>query len=145
MRRSLLILLGLALATAACSGSGGTSAITAPAATTVTDTLTGTVPFTNYVQPFGVDFKTFTVNQTGPLAVTLTAAGPPALIVMGLGLGTPGASSCSILPGDTTLAQASTTAQLSYGSLPAGSYCVQVFDVGSATAPITYSVTVSHT
>ncbi|MGE5245786.1 MAG: hypothetical protein ACM3SQ_16305 [Betaproteobacteria bacterium] len=40
-------------------------------------------------------------------------------------------------------AQAGTTAQLS-GPLDAGSYCVDVFDVGNQAAPVTYPVTVAH-
>jgi hypothetical protein len=38
---------------------------------------------------------------------------------------------------------AGSTPQLT-GNLPAGSYCVQVFDAGNQTAPVTYSVTVVH-
>jgi hypothetical protein len=139
MKHVLLILLTLALTTAACSGSDSTSTVTTPAATTTTETFTGTV------QPnFGVDFHSFAVAQTGTVSVTLTAAGPPATIFMGLGIGTPSASTCAVISDDSTIAPASATAQLS-GTVSAGSYCVQVYDVGNETAPVTYSVTVAHT
>jgi len=139
MKRLLLILLALALTTAACSGSDSTPTVTTPAANTTTETFTGTV------QPnFGVDFHSFTVAQAGTVSVTLTAAGPPATIFMGLGIGTPSASTCAVISGDSTIAPASATAQLS-GTVAAGSYCVQVYDVGNEAAPVTYSVTVAHT
>jgi hypothetical protein len=139
MKHLLLILLALALTTAACSGSDSAPSVTTPAATTTTETFTGTV------QPnFGVDFHPFTVAQTGTVSVTLTAAGPPATIFMGLGIGTPSASTCAVISTDSTIAPAGATAQLS-GTVSAGSYCVQVYDVGNETAPVTYSVTVAHT
>ena len=139
MKHLLLILLTLALTTAACSGSDSTPSVTTPAATTTTETFTGTV------QPnFGVDFHSFTVAQTGTVSVTLTAAGPPATIFMGLGIGTPSSSTCAVISGDSTIAPAAATAQLS-GTVSAGSYCVQVYDVGNETAPVLYSVTVAHT
>jgi hypothetical protein len=64
---------------------------------------------------------------------------------MGLGIGTPSATgTCALLSGATTAATASTTAQLT-GTLGAGSYCVEVLDVGNAAGPIAYTVTVAHT
>jgi hypothetical protein len=135
MKPFLLTLLAFALTMAACSSSDPTSTVTSPSATTTTE------PFTGTVQPnFGVDSHAFTVAQAGSVSVTLSAAGPPATIFMGVGIGTPSA----IISGDSTIAPASATAQLT-GTLAAGSYCVQVYDVGNQAAPITYSVTVAHT
>jgi hypothetical protein len=139
MKHSLLILLTLAATMAAgCTGSNSTATITTPA-TTTTDTFTGTVAVG------GSDFKTFTVAQTGTINVTLTAAGPPPTIFMGLGVGTPSLSACALTSGNTTITPAGTTAQLPFSSVAPGSYCVQVYDVGNQTAPVTYSVTVAHT
>src|SRR5207253_2427173 len=137
-----LLTLSLALIVAACSGSNSssTSTVTTPAATVNTETFTGTVP-----PNFGVDFKPFTVAQAGTISVTLTAAGPPPTIQMGLGVGTPSASACSVTSSGYTQTSAGTTAQLSFSSVAAGSYCVQVFDLGNALSPVTYSVTVAHT
>src|SRR3979409_1798780 len=88
---------GMALAAAGCS-SGGTnlpaSATPAPPATPVatTETFTGTVNVAgNDVHPFTVT----TSNQN--LAVTLTAAGPPSTIFVGLGVGTYNGAPCSLL------------------------------------------------
>lgn len=138
MKYSLPILLTLALTMAACSGSDSTATLTTPAATTTTETFTGTVPVG------GVSFSPFTVAQAGTVSVTLTAAGPPATIFMGLGIGTPSASTCAVITSDSTITPASATAQLS-GTVAAGAYCVQVYDVGNQATPVTYSVTVAHT
>src|SRR5947209_2820543 len=131
MKHTLVALLALAMGAAACSGSNSTSssAITTPA-TSITETFAGTV------QPnFGTDFHNFNVAQTGTLSVTLTAAGPPSTIYMGIGIGTPSASTCAVIQADSTIAPAGVTAQLS-GTLAAGAYCVQVYDVGNASTVI---------
>jgi len=81
----------------------------------------------------------------GQVNVTLTAAGPPSTIYMGLGIGTWTASSntCTLLTNGYVLTPAGTTAQLT-GTVDAGAYCVQVFDAGNETAQISYAVTVTH-
>ena len=129
----------------ACGGnSSDTSALPAPSGTVVTDTFTGTValPVAGVLQ---ADVHNFTVAVAGSISITLTAAGPPATITMGLGVGNPAADgSCSFLSGGTTQTPAGSTAQLS-GSLAAGTYCVAVGDIGNALQPISYTVTVAHT
>src|SRR5262245_15569284 len=123
----------------ACGGSNDPVTVTAPTGTVTTDTFNGTV------QPGGSSINNFTVTVGGTVSVTLVAAGPPATISMGLGIGNPSATgTCSFLSGGTTITQAGTTAQLS-GQIAAGSYCVAVVDVGNAAGPIAYTVTVAHT
>jgi hypothetical protein len=124
---------------AGCGGSSSTPSVLAPTGTLVTDTFSGTV------QPGGVDFNPFTITTGGTVNITLVSAGPPPTITMGIGVGTPsGTGTCALLSGDSTVAPASSTAQLS-GSLSAGLYCVEVVDVGNAAGPIAYTVTVAHT
>jgi hypothetical protein len=90
------------------------------------------------------DYHPFTVTLSGgQVNVILTAAGPPATIYMGLGVGTYNGTGCTLLTGGSVVAQAGATAQLA-GILNAGSYCVMVYDAGNQTASITYSVTVNH-
>jgi hypothetical protein len=86
------VALGLALTCVACSQGGNNSSgltpmvITPPAST---ETFTGTVIVGgNAVHPF-------TVTAGGEIRVTLTAAGPPSTIVMGLGRGATSRSSGS--------------------------------------------------
>ena len=130
------IVLGMTLATFACNNDSSTATTTSPSAA-MTETFSGTV---------GVaagDFHNFTVAQGGTVSVTLNAAAPPPTIFMGVGIGTPSSSTCALISGDTTATPAGVTAQLS-GALNAGTYCVEVYDVGNETASVTYTVTVVH-
>lgn len=128
-------LLALALANAACKAKD--SASTSPSPTTSTDTFNGTV------QVKGNDIHNFTVTNSGQVSVTLTAAGPPSTIAMGLGIGTPGDAACGVLPGASVTTGAGATAQLT-GIVSPGTLCVTVFDVGNQTAAVTYTITVVH-
>ena len=82
----------MAIVLAACGGSSGSSnSITAPSAVVTTDTFTGTV------DPGGTKVHTFTVTTPGAVSITMTAAGPPATISMGLGIGNPNsAGNCGL-------------------------------------------------
>ena len=126
---------------AACGGSSNSSSVVAPSATVTTETFTGTI------QPGASKVHTFSVTTPGTVSVTMTAAGPPPTITMGLGIGNPDASgNCIFLSGGTTQAIASTTTPQLSGTLTAsGAYCVAIADVGNAAGAITYSISVSHT
>jgi hypothetical protein len=135
---ALITIVALALATSACHKTATTAtSTTTPSVTLTTDTFTGTVPVR------ASDAKNFAVTQTGSVNVTLTSAGPPATIVMGVGVGTPRDSSCVLLAGASTNTAAGTNVQLA-GTVTAGTLCVQVYDVGNQTVPVTYTVTVAH-
>jgi len=140
-----LVVLGALGTTSACGGSSSnTSALPAPSGTVVTDTFTGTVPIP-VAGALQTDIHSFTVAVGGTLSVTLTAAGPPPTIQMGLGIGNPAADgTCSLLSGASVATAAGTTAQLS-GTVAAGAYCVAIWDIGNALQPISYTVTVAHT
>jgi hypothetical protein len=143
MKLALSALVVCVLAGTAC-GDGGNSTpnFIQPTPTQITENFTGTVVVG------GSDIHTFTVTASGQnLNVTLTSAGPPATIQVGIGVGspsgTPVGSSCTLLTGGSTVAPAGTTPQLS-GAISSGSYCLVVADVGNQTAPITYAATVTH-
>lgn len=139
------LMLGLAvvglLAAGACSSDTtdtSTSSVTAPTTPLVTQTFTGTV------QIGGSDSNPFTVvGSNGTLSVTLTLAGPPATITEGLGVGQYVGTTCTLLNGGYGSYQAGPAPQLS-GTIAAGNFCVMVYDVGNQSAPLAYSVTVSH-
>lgn len=141
MKRLLAVLLvGVTPLVAASCDNGGSSDTTptSPSAALVTENFTGTV------DPGGTAVNQFSVTTSGnQVNVLLTAAGPPATIYMGLGVGTYASSTCTLLTNGSVLAQAGATAQLS-GTVNAGTYCVEVFDVGNQTAQISYTVTVTH-
>ena len=92
----------------------------------------------------GSDTHPFTVttgNQA--ISVTLTAAGPPATIPMGIGVGQKSGDTCNLFSNATVVLPASTTPQLA-GMISAGAYCVSVFDASSQTTPVDYALTVVH-
>ena len=125
----------------ACGGSTSAPSTVGTNATVVTETFTGTV------DPGGTKIHTFTVTTPGTVNVTMTQAGPPPTITMGLGIGNPNsAGNCIFLTNGTTQAIASATTPQLTGSLTAsGAYCVAIADIGNAAGTIPYSITVSHT
>jgi len=130
------------LAAGACSSgdssSSGVPVVTAPALPAVTENFSGTV------QVGGFDAKPFTVITSGlSIQLTLTAAGPPATIFMGFGVGSWDGTQCTLLNGGYGTYQAGTTPQLS-GTINAGQYCMMVYDVGNLSAPVSYAVTMTH-
>ena len=137
MRRALAIVAICAFGAAACGGDSTSGTIAAPTATRTTDTFSGTV------QVGGSVFHSFPVSQTGTIDVDLTAASPPASIALGIAIGTPGDAGCTPLAGASGTVVAGPTPQLT-GVTTAGTLCVQIRDVGQATGPVTYSVTVTH-
>jgi hypothetical protein len=143
MRLSTLFAVFLTVFAAACTSSTPTNNSLGLNPTTPTQS---TETFTGTVQVQQSDTHPFTVAAQGTVSVTLTAAGPPATIFMGLGVGSWDATSsaCTLFPTGTVQTQAGATPQLS-GTVAAGAYCVQVFDIGNQASPITYAVTVTHT
>lgn len=129
--------IALTLSAAACGSSSSGSTTAATTTTRTTDTFTGTVTVR------GADFHSFPVAAVGIVDVTLTAAAPPSTIVMGISIGTPGDGVCTALAGASTTATAGSSVQLS-GMVSAGTLCVDVHDVGNQSAPVTYTVTVTH-
>ena len=127
----------LAVAMTACGGNASTPGVTTPSVTRTTDTFSGTV------QVAGSAFHSFRVAQTGTTEVTLTTASPPATVVVGLAIGTVDDSGCTRLTGASVETAAGSTAQLS-GLTSTGTLCVQIRDVGNQTAPVAYTVSVTH-
>jgi predicted small lipoprotein YifL len=139
VNRHSLVAVALAASLTACGSSTPLVAPT-PAVTLTTETFTGSVDV------MGADFHPFTAAQSGELDITLTVAGPPSTIQMGLGVGVPSGTACALftgVAGAIVTVAAGTTPQI-FGTIAAGPYCVQVFDVGNQAASITYTVTVTH-
>jgi hypothetical protein len=121
----------------ACGGSTTAATTTSPTVTRTTDTFTGTMPIA------GSAFHTFTVSQAGEVDATLTGAAPPSTIVIGFGLGEAADSKCVPFAGAEASTPAGTSPQLS-GTVSPATLCVEVHDLGNQTAPVTYTVTVTH-
>lgn len=135
----------LLAAAAGCNSTDPSAATTAaallasaPSVPLVTETFAGTV------QQGANDSHTFTVTSNNfQITLAMTAAGPPATIQEGFGVGQMVGGSCQLLSGGFGTYPASTTPQLS-GTIPSGSYCVMVYDVGNQVGPITYTVVIQH-
>ena len=107
---------------------------------TKTETFAGTVAVG------GSSSHPFVTSNYGEINITLTTAGSPDDIVMGVGLGAPTSvadPTCRLYQNGFRLTAAGSTPQV-VGSVPAGAYCVQVFDAGNQPGSVTYSVTVVH-
>lgn len=130
------IALVLAVASAVGCSDGGTT--TSPSAT-VTSPTTST--FASYLAKGGSTSRAFSTTAAGVVQLTLTAFGSDGAAV-GLGIGVPAtAAPCSL--SRSVVAVAGTTAQMAV-STDAGSYCVQLFDIGSITGDTPFSVTIEH-
>jgi hypothetical protein len=142
-----VVTLGAAALVAAAIGAACTTADPTPNLTPVvvtpptkTDTFNGTVAV-GQSSAFP-----FTVTNVGNLSITLTAAGPPPTIAMQVGVGqVQFDGSCALFPNGFKTVPAGTTPQIGATQIPAGSYCVAITDVGNATVPVTFSITVMHT
>ena len=138
MKAILALAATMLVCAAGCTGNTTTAASTTAATVTrTTDTFSGTVAIG------GSPFHSFTMTTSGAIDVTLTAATPPAAIVMGLSLGVPADGACNPLAGASTKASAGTSAQLS-GLASPGTLCVGIRDVSGQTAAVGYTVAVTH-
>jgi hypothetical protein len=148
MRRGFLVALAVALvAAAACNNNNDTTTTgPSPAAPSISETFTGTVPLVDTHN--GSDFHNFSVGQSGTVNITLTAIGPqpgvPATLQVGVGIGTPTGNTCPLPPTFGSLTTAAGPNVIGSATLNSGTYCLVVFDVGNNPAPVTYSVTVAH-
>jgi hypothetical protein len=143
-----LVALVVVLTTAACDSSSSTSPTASPAVSN--STLSGIVPAAVNGVRQSVSGN-FTVGQGGGMVtVTLTSAvetfpggtlNPD--VVVGLAVGTPTGTTCSLPAGSTpALFQAGAVASIS-GALNAGIYCVQVSDQTVQQGPAAYTVVVA--
>jgi hypothetical protein len=128
--------LALIIAASGCGGSDSTAATT-PAVTRTTDTFSGTVAVG------GDDFHSFPIAATGAIDVTLTATTPSVAVAMGIAIGIPVEGTCSTIAGASTQATAGSSVQLS-GIVSPGTLCVDVHDIGGQSAPVGYTLTVTH-
>lgn len=89
----------------------------------------------------GLVTRTLTVVQPGTVRVTLQSVGPPANTVVGLGLGfwRPDGTGCSL--SQSVVTPAGTAPQITAPVDP-GVYCIKVFDTGTLTDTVAFSIQV---
>lgn len=110
--------------------------------TSPSDTTPKTETFSGTLTPQGSSVFTFTVSKSGQVSLTLTSVAPTATTPLGLGIGTPNGTACT-MSSSTPNAVAGSSAQISVNESP-GTYCVRVFDSGTLSATVTFTVTVAH-
>ena len=84
----------------------------------------------------------FVVTTASTVNITLRSLQPDPTSSVGIGIGVPSGITCALIrPGSTV--QPSTTPQITGTALP-GTLCVSVYDPGSLTDQVDYTVTVAH-
>jgi hypothetical protein len=134
-------LLAFTVLGAACGNNDTTTTTpTTPTAppSPATEILSGTMA------PNGTATRTFTASKSGTVSVTLTAAGPPSSIVLGLGLGIRAATGLDCEFTTTVNTPAGAAAQLT-ATVDAGTYCAGAYDIGNVgPGGVTVTVSVTH-
>jgi hypothetical protein len=147
MRATTAAILGLMMFGMACSHSSTTS----PSATsTTTTTATAAAPtvsesFTGTLPVAGFKFYSFNIAANGTVNVTLNSvsgAGVPATVQLGLGIGQPSGLDCATTT--TVTAGITAAAPQTTGVFGPGLFCVRVFDVGNLFAPANFNITIAH-
>ena len=109
------------------------------AAPTVSESFTGTLPVA------GFKFYSFNIAVNGTVNVTLNSvsgAGVPATVQLGLGIGQPSGLDCAATT--TVTAGITAAAPQTTGTFGPGLFCVRVFDVGNLFAPANFNITIAH-
>ena len=137
MRAIILRALALLVAVAAAGCSGEINNLpTTPDPVIVTDTFIGTLTV-NGAQTHNV----FT-GATGVVTATITSLGENVPEKVGFSMGTLAGATCSVvLHNDSAVVTSNllgTVASLN------GSLCIRLYDVGSLTGPVDYTITVTH-
>ncbi len=97
--------------------------------------------FSSLVPPGGSASRSFELAAAGRIAVTLKSTTPDGVTV-GVGVGIPRSDgSCAVSAGVETAAGAQ--AQLSIDA-DVGAYCAKVYDPGSLTAPVPFTISISR-
>jgi hypothetical protein len=135
------VLMALSLAANACGGSSSDSSSlpTAPSATLVTDTFSGSVAQN------GTAIHTFSVTTAGyTLLAGYTALDPASVTALGIGIAAWDGTTCGLNQSQSDSGKAGSTAIS--GTAAAGNYCVRVYDGGNVPSGVTvnYTLQVQH-
>jgi hypothetical protein len=128
----------LLIVSALLTGCGGDSSPTAP--TTPSSPVTETFSSNLVVQ--GSVWRIVTASQAGTLTATLTTTNQPSVVV-GVAMGLRNGATTGCLLNNSTTAAAGSAPQLS-AQVDAGDYCVKLFDVGTLTTPMSFTLTIVH-
>jgi hypothetical protein len=133
---------GLALGLAALATACGNDSQTTTPTTPTTPTGPTTSVFASRLTPGGAVSRSFAATTAGTVTVMLTnAAGPSTIVGVGIGVPTTGLARCALSTAIRTAP--GSTPQIS-AAVDAGQYCVTVYDVGTITTAIDFSVTLVY-
>ena len=122
----------LAMLAAACED----AAVTSPSETPV-----DVNSFSSVINPGSAASREFTLTSSGTVAVTLTTTAPSG-VALGLGLGIPRSNgSCALSA--AVHAIAGNVAQIAM-TAEAATYCAKVYDPGTVTEPIAFTIVISR-
>ncbi len=102
---------------------------------TVTDVFTGTL------SQQSTSTHPFTVEHAGVVTVALVTLDPLSEITVGLGLGSPSGSDCTLRLKNDTAVQGSI---LTAAATTPGSYCLAIYDVGNVSEDVSYTIQLTH-
>lgn len=129
---ALVAVLLSAVATGACSEDE------TPPTTPAPDT-TVSINWSTNLATGGASSRSFRTTRTGTVSITLQSMGAPADTKVGLGVGIPLGDGTGCVLSRSVETIAGSTAQLEL-DVDAGSYCLQVYDPGTLTQPVNFTV-----
>lgn len=140
--------LALALLAVTACNNNDSSGTTTPGAIP-----TETIQFSGSLSVNSSNTLQVAIAQAGTISVTLTSlttangastTSPPLAATVGLGIGTLAADGASCTLTQSVNVAPALTAQLS-ASLPTGTTCVQIFDLGNLSVPVFFTIRIVHT
>lgn len=109
-----------------------------PTDPTPTPTTT-TVVFSSNLAMGGSSTRSFDVTRAGIVSATLTGVGNSNTLKVGLGIGIPRSDGAGCVLSRSVETAAGTTSQLEL-SVDTGKYCLQIYDPGTLTAVVAFSI-----
>ena len=118
------------------------SCSTGPTAPTNTIASPATETFSSLLAVKGTASRSFSTHNRGTISVTLTSTSPAGTVV-GVGVGIPriGNTGCNLTTSVNTAAGSG--AQISV-TAETGDYCVQIYDLGTLSAQLAFTLSFTH-
>ena len=140
MKHSVVALIVVAVAGAACGGDSPTTPPSTPTPSGSTENFTGSLPLQGSI------FYSFTVATAETVSVSLASltaggTGPAAASVVRLGLGVPLGTDCSV--NNSVDTAAGLTTQLT-ASVNPDVYCVKISDIGNLPGAMNFTIRIGH-
>ena len=98
--------------------------------------------FQSNLTPQGSVWRLIDTIQTGTMTATLSATDQPSIVV-GMGIGLRDATTTACLLNKEVITTAGSSPQLS-ATVDAGNYCVKLFDTGTLTTPMAFTITLTY-